>query len=915
MRVAGAIFALVVVLLFSGRLLGLYTEYLWFEHDVQQPDVFYKTIGTQVMLWLATFIVAALVMHLSLQKALRLTNLFPRDPVTPQEAGAQSALLSLERFGSLLASAVSLVVAVGFANLMSAHVRELWLFQGATAFGLKDPALGVDVGFYVFQLPWYKALVGAALGLVVVTGILSWSGYLAIRALQMAAGLGPRQPAYRAHLSILAGAFLILLALRMVLRRFELLTVPGDQFTGPGFAQTQVLGAYVWVAGVTVLVGVLVLVNGWVGRPWRALTFGLPAVVVISVGALMLWPSITEGFKVAPNKNTIEKPFAQRAIGMTRFAYKIDQFEFKDFDVKPAPTAEEVERAKPTLEGMRLWDPNVLASSLSTLQAMRPYYAIYDVDLDRYTIDGKTRMVMVAPRDIHVDGLQANAQTWVNRRMVYTHGFGVVMVPVDEASQVGRPEYLISDLPPNSAPGAPKTEQPRVYFSNFPRGSEEYQHPLLMKTKQREFDYPTEDTDNTYRWTAERGIPVGGFLAKLALALKLEEMNLLYSSEVGPKSRIVMRRDVVDRASRVYPFLRMDSDPYIVVGGDRLYWIIDAYTTTRSLPYSERQLGPLGDLNYVRNSAKIVVDAYSGEMTAYAFDEKDPILRAYRKVFPQLILNRSAFPAAMLPHIRYGEDGLLYQCRVLEQYHVTDPVRFMLNNAAWQIASERGRGGAAEEILPYYVYMRLPGEDRESFVLILPFTPNQKPNMIGWLAAHCDPDRYGQVAVYKFSDVRQTQGPNQMEASFDQDPVIADINRQLNNDQSRIVPGNLLVIPLGSSILYVKPLFLESRTQGVVPVPELRKVILALQNRIVVGDTYEEALAKLFSSREPERPATAQPTVPSQAAPAASGSTVQQALEALDAADAALRAGDFAKYGETQKRAKELLRAALPSAP
>jgi uncharacterized membrane protein (UPF0182 family) len=394
-------------------------------------------------------------------------------------------------------------------------------------------------------------------------------------------------------------------------------------------------------------------------------------------------------------------------------------------------------------------------------------------------------------------------------------------------------------------------------------------------------------------------------------ALRLADGNLLVSGNIDGNSRLLIRRGVLERATAVYPFLKFDADPYIVISEGRLRWILDAYTTTAMIPYSSRiGLGPSG-INYIRNSVKVVVDAYTGEMDAYQFED-EPIIRTWQKVYPGLIKSRAEFPKALEKNIRYPEDMLRIQATGLSEYHVTDPVAFLNNGDAWEIASERGLSGAQETMRPYYVLMVLPGEKKDEFLQILPFTPRTKPNMSGWLAAKCDPEDYGKLLLYRYTKGSLVNGPAQMEAIFNQDRIVADINRQFNNEQSQILVGNMLVVPIGSSVMYVEPLFLRSRTAGIQAIPELKKVILAFKNKVVVGDSYEEALQKLLAGGAPtiatkgDKPST--PEKPANAEDAAA----QEALRVFNAADQALKAGDFAKYGDLRKQLKvQLERLAL----
>ena len=889
--------AVVFFLVFGSALFQLYADWLWFVHDAQQPEVFAKTFRTRSLLWVSGMAVAVAFIFLNARASLSSQAVYDTLPRDDNARAAGNLLTILQKFGRLLSLAASVVVGFGIATQLSASYKDLWAFQNAVEFGRNDPIFGLDLGFFVFRLPWWSVLVGTALTASVVTLVLVLGGYLGTSGLAKVAGVRLAQSSMRLHVSLLGALVLVLYGLRTYLARYSLGTHEGQQFVGPGYAQSQVVSFYGVLAVGCFIVAALVVLNARLWRPWRAAFVGVPVLLVASVLLLGIVPAFVQQYTVKPNSLTLEPPFATRAIESTRFAYGLDKFEVRDFNVRPAPTQEEVANAETTLEAMRLWDPEVLRRVFEERQTLRSYYHFFDVDVDRYTVDGQERMVMLAPRDIRNTGLDPKDQNWQNQHLRYTHGFGIVAAPVNEMLNAGEPNYWLSNFPPQQNQVIP-VDQQRLYFSHYPLGSLERDSYVLLNTKLQEFDFPA-DPEAFHRWEGKRGIPIANALPKLVFSTLFGEVSFYTTKDITTGTRLVYRRDIIDRASRVYPFLQFDSDPYVVIVDKRTLWIVDAYTVTDKVPYSEY----VGDFNYIRNSVKIVVDAYDGTMTAYAVDEDEPVLRTWMRVFPGLVRPNSEVPEGVRAHFRYAEGLFAAQSVAMARYHVTDPRQFLSNEDAWQVALEKTNPDVPIE--PYYVQMRVPGEVKDGFMLIRPFSTRTKNNMIGWMAAFCDPADYGRVVVFKFPRDTQTQGPAQMDAKFAADPIVADINRQFNNEQSSIVPGNLLVIPIGSSVLYVKPLFLESKSR---PIPELRKVVLGLQNKVVVGDTYEQALGLLFGSRpaqaEPEEPAgegAQQPSQPDTAAIAA-------VLRLLDQADAALRSGDFARYGELQRQARERLR-------
>ena len=903
----------VVLLLFAfGKtLVEVYADWLWFTHDAKQPEVFAKTVRTQVILWSIGLVFAFLVIYLNAKIALNHESIFDSAPADENARAAANLLAVIAKFGRLLSFVAALVVGFGVASTLSASYRELWAFQAAVPFGKTDALFGLDIGFFVFKLPFYMTLFNVVVAVLIVAIIVVLLGYLGTRGLAKVAGIRLSQGPMRAHVSLLAGLTLIVFGARMFFSRYLIAVQQGDHFTGPGYAGSRVVAFYAIMGVAVAVVGLLAIVNAKAGKPWRALSYGVPVLMLLGLTLFGIVPGAIQQYQVEPNLLTLEPPYAMRAIESTRFAFGIDEFEVRDFNVRPEPTSEEVAEARNSLRSMRLWDPSVLQKVFDERQSLRNYYKFFDVDVDRYRINGEQRMVMLAPRDISNSGLEPRYQNWQNQHLRYTHGFGVVVVPANEAVDDGLPNYWLSNLPPVQG-GLFPLEQQRIYFANYPAGTTERDGYVLLRTKIAEFDYPSEP-EATHNWTGDRGIPISGGLAKFAFSLVFGEIKLYTTKDITDESRLVIHRDIVDRATKVYPFLRFDHDPYVVLDQGRVFWVLDAYTATSMVPYSEFW----GDVNYIRNTVKIVLDAYSGDMQAFAMDAEEPILKAWMGVFPGLIRPNEEIPVGISEHLRYPEGLFAAQSEVMAQYHVTDPLKFLSNEDAWQVPLEIGRDGVQEPIEPYYVQMRIPGTAKDGFMLIRPFSPRTKNNMIGWMAAHCDPDDYGKVVLFKFPRDTQTQGPLQMESKFAADPIVADINRQFNNDQSSIVPGNLLVIPLGSSLLYVKPLFLQSTSR---PIPELRKVVLGVQNRVVVGDTYSEALQKLFGTSPVDlgvgktgntpTPTTteAQPGVPDRVERSDLQEQIAEVIRLLDQAEAAQRAGDWARYGELQQLAREQLR-------
>jgi uncharacterized membrane protein (UPF0182 family) len=896
-------FVLLAVVLFlfafGTTLFQTYADWLWFTHDARQPDVYAKTFKTRALLWLIGLAVSFFAIYLNARASLDSQAIFDSAPSDENARAAAGVLAIVQKFARLLAIVFALIVGFGIASSFGSSHMQLWASKNAVPFGRNDPLFGLDIGFFVFKLPWYATIVKTVLSVLVFSLVVTLIGYLGSSGLAKVARVHLTQKAMRTHVSVLAGLTIVVYGVQLYLSRYFLAVHEGSQFVGPGYAQSRVVPFYAFLGIAAIVLGALTMVNAKLWKPWRILAFGVPALVLTGVVLLGIYPSVVQQYIVKPNSLTLELPYVKRAIEGTRFAYGLDKFEVRDFNVSAEPTQQEVAEAQTTLQAMRLWDPDVLRRVFEERQTLRSYYNFFDVDVDRYTVNGEQRMVMLSPRDIQNSGLDPKDQNWQNQHLRYTHGFGVVVSPVNETVNAGDPRYWLSNFPPQQGSVFPVEEQ-RIYFSNYPAGTLESDSYVLLNTKLDEFDYPA-DPEALHKWTESRGIPIAGALAKFVFSALFGEISFYTTSDIVADTRLIYRRNIIERASLVYPFLSFDSDPYVVIVGGRVLWILDAYTVSDMVPYSDFTEG----VNYIRNSVKIVVDSYTGDMDAYAVEEGDPILQTWMKVFPGLVRPNSEVPADVRAHFRYAEGLFGAQSAAMARYHVTDSRQFLSNEDAWQVALEKDSPQVPIE--PYYVQMRVPGEDVEGFMLIRPFSTRTKNNMIGWMAAFCDPDDYGRVVVFRFPRDTQTQGPVQIDAKFTADPIVADINRQFNNEQSSIVAGNLLVIPIGSSLLYVKPLFLESKSR---PIPELRKVVLGLQNRVVVADSYAEALQRLFGTQAGQTGAPTpdtQPDQPEQPAQPDLRAEIAEVIRLLDQAQAAQRAGEWGRYGELQKQVREKL--------
>src|SRR6058998_245007 len=631
-------------------------------------------------------------------------------------------------------------------------------------------------------------------------------------------------------------------------------------------------------------------------RPGLRLLAGAgAALLVVWVLGLGVYPAFLQRLRVAPNELEAERPYLEANIRMTRAAYGLDRIQEKEFPADENLDARALARNEATLKNIRLWDYRPLLRTFAQLQEIRTYYKFVDVDNDRYVVNGEYRQLMLSPRELSYQHLQS--RIWINEHLTFTHGYGAVVGPVNRITAEGLPEFLVKDIPPQSSGGFPKITRPQIYYGEV---SNEY---VLVKTKSQELDYPSGDQNVYTSYSGLGGIPLSSFFRKVAFAMRFGEIKILLSNDLTEQSRIMMYRTVGQRVRQIAPFFRFDRDPYMVINDDgRLVWMLDGYTTTDRYPYSDPVPG-VG--NYIRNSVKVTMDAYDGTVTFYRADDTDPIVRAYGRAFSGLLKPLDQMPEALRRHIRYPEDFFSIQARKYATYHMKDPQVFYNKEDLWTLP-RRAVEGRERDMEPYYTIMRLPGEQKEEFILLTLFNPARRDNMIAWMAARSDPPSYGRLIVFNFPKQKLVYGPRQIDARIDQDPVISQQLSLWNQRGSTVIRGSLLAIPIDQSLIYVQPLYLAASEQGALP--ELRRVIVAYGNQIAMEPTLEQSLARIFGGRAPVTAAA-----PPAAGAPSDGATgvrqlVQRAWESWTRAQDALRRSDWAAYGAEQKRLEEALR-------
>ena len=778
----------------------------------------------------------------------------------------------------IVAFAALISIFFGAAQASTWETYLLWLSGGA--FGRPDPLFGEDIGFYLFSLPAYRNLAGTGMAVIVLAALLSAAVFWLQGALDFRGSRTVLPNKATRLLSLLLGLLFLTKAFGYWFGRYELLLAPGGAVFGAGYTAAHLRLPFQWILTLTALGAAALCFTNLRSLGWRLPIAGIVALFTVSVASSVL-PDFYQRLRVRPDELRLERPYIERNVEMTRLAYGLDAVASRPFPAAGRLDASAIERNRATFSNVRLWDPGPLLDTYRQLQVIRLYYDFHDIDVDRYDLPDGRRQVMLAAREIVPSLLPANARTWVNQRLQFTHGFGVVMSPVTEFEGEGMPRLFLKDIPPQSSVGL-EVSEPRIYFGER---TTDY---VIVKGAAEEFDYPKGDGNVSNSYTGDGGVKIGPWLRRMLFAWAFQDLNLLISANIRPESRILFHRSLRDRISSIAPFLRLDRDPYIVLSEGRLFWIQDAYTTSRTFPYSE-PIGGLG-FNYIRNSVKVVVDAYHGTVELYATDPNEPVLAAYSRIFPGLFRPYAEMPEDLRRHVRYPEDLFLVQAEMYRTYHMTSPDVFYNKEDLWNFPSETvGDRRAAVE--PYYVIMRLPGGDREEFLLMQPMTPANRNNMVAWLAARCDGTHYGELIEYQFPKERLIYGPQQIEARIDQDTLISQQLSLWNQMGSKVIRGNLLVLPVEDSVVFIEPLYLRSE-QG--QIPELKRVIVSYGDKVAMDTTLEAALAAVFAGAPPA--ALAAPA-PRQLEAKPSAELTQEARDHYQSALEGLRAGDWTAFG------------------
>jgi uncharacterized membrane protein (UPF0182 family) len=887
-------------LLFAPELL---VEYLWLG-ELGYESVFWTIRSTQVLLFLLVFVVAGLYFggnfHLLLRRIPPLwASRWAQGGEAPEIGGSPITRDRLKRFAYVIAGLLSLLFAAGF----SGRWDDLLRFWYAGSYGTADPIYGHDLAFHMLELPFIQSVQSAVVGLAflgllaLVTGYVI-AGEIGVQDGQFYVPTGPLR-----HL----GANVILLLLGWTwgfyLDRYEMLQEGGGAVFGAGYTDVNVMLPALWLM-IAATLGLAAIVGyNLVRRNLALLGYGVLGYVILLVGGLVVAPTMVTQLTVLPNELEVERPYLEHNIEYTREAFALNDVKESSYPARPNLTPQDIENNRETIENVRLWDPRLLIDTYKQLQQIRTYYEFYSVDVDRYTIDGEYRQVMLSPREL-TQQLPQGSNNWVNRHLQYTHGYGTVANLVARQGTEGSPEFLVRDLPPVSSDSALAVDNPAIYYG------ERVPTYRLAPTSAQELNYPKGDENVYTSYEGDGGVSIDSFWEQLVFAYWTGDFNILLTQYLTEDSQIQFWNSVDERVRRVAPFLQFDRDPYFVLSDKRQYWIADAYTTTRSFPYAEpiRNMRGYEGTQYIRNAVKVVVDAYDGDVSLYVSDPDDPIIQAYQRIFPDLFQPLSAMPEHLREHVRYPQDYFEMQIERYKRYHMTQPQVFYNNEDLWTRPNEQ-YAGQQQTMEPYYIMTRLPGEERQEFMLMTPMTPENRDNMIGWIAARSDPPHYGELVVYNLPKERLIYGPNQVESRIDQD---TEISRQLSLwDQrgSSVIRGNLIVVPIEESFLYVEPIFLIAEN---IKIPQMQRVIVAYGERVAMQQTLRQALNTVMGEQvvETRQEALASLQRAAGAAQRASPQNIEELERAktlIQEARQALQGGDFARFGDRFNELEEVL--------
>ena len=890
------IFLLILLLTVFSLYAGYFGDWLWFE-SLGYGAVFTTILWAKLASFSVFFVLFGIFASANIILA-RKRGGYTRSLKVPfaDRPVRLSDLFFSERFARYSWGALIIFFSFVMGSQASGSWQTFLEFLHASRFGIADPIFSKDAGFYVFRLPFYNFLQGWYLYSVIMVSLGVAASYFMDRAMGLQGNRFYVNQKARSHLAVLGGLFFLGIALVFRLYLYGLMYSNSGVAYGASYADVHAQIPADWAVVVTALLVAILLFLVPFFNKWKYVFYSIGLFAAVLIGFSWIYPGLIEEYVVKPTELTKETPYILNNIKFTRLGFGLNKVEEKPFPVGQPMTYDEMQANDSTIHNIRLWDTRPLIETYRQLQEIRLYYNFKNVDVDRYHLNGKYTEVALAARELPASELPARASTWLNIHLKYTHGYGLVMSPVNEITEAGMPNLIVQNIPPASS--VLSIARPEIYY-----GEQTSQY-VLVNTKTKEFDYPSGNQDVYTSYQGTGGVILSSFFRRLVYAWKFSDINILLTDYLTNDSRIMYHRIITDRDGTIAPFLQYDSDPYLVVGKDgRLYWIHDAYTTSGMFPYSQPFYDEQNntEFNYIRNSVKVVIDAYNGDVSYYVIDPSDPVIRTYEKIFPTLFKPVSEMPALLKRHMRYPMDLFQIQADMFRTFHMTNPQVFYNQEDLWSLPKEVYHQ-EEQPMLPYYIIMRLPDTPTEEFILMVPFTPSNKNNMVAWLCARCDGDNYGQLLEYSLSKEKLIYGPLQIDARINQKPDISSELTLWNQMGSSVIRGNLLVIPIEHSFLYVEPVYLQSEQSKM---PELKRVIVALGDKLQMRDNLDDALRAVFSadsisSVQTRAALSGIPTGP------LSG-MAQEALEHYNKALSYLKNGDWANYGEELNKLRGIL--------
>jgi hypothetical protein len=884
LMITAAILLIIVLAIITGYV----QKWLWMR-QLDYAGIFWTLLSVQWAMFASAFVFAFLYVWINLRQAARISAAF-RGNVREAKSGSVSGVETvaqtyIDSFPKLLRSAVVLIsaaVALVFAVTFYTRWDTYLRFRYGGSFGVADPLFGVDVGFYLFHLPFYQLLQNTLMSLTVLTLVIVLLTYLFLGLLRVSdSGKIAAGGNATSHLCVLLFILVADWGFGLYLDHYKLVYSTLGIVYGAGYAADHVTRIALWfMVALSALACALLALNFFRQR-FSALLVGSAIYVALYVVAILLLPSVFQKFIVQPSELALETPYLKHYIEFTRKAYQLDAIQETSYPALADLTPAVLARNEDTIRNIRLWDSRPLLQTYQQTQAIRLYYQFYNVAVDRYHLADGYHQVMLSTRELAQE-LPAKAQTWVNQTLQFTHGYGLVMSFVSTTIGGGFPQYLLENVPAESAYDLNIT-QPAIYYGESMPGYR------IVATGIKEFDYP-KGNDNVYTsYSGKGGIPLDSFWRKLLFAWTQKDVNILLTSYITPDSRIQIWRRAQQRVAQIAPFLRLDSDPYSVLSAGKLYWIQDAYTNSDHFPYANPYRTGFGEnLNYIRNSVKIIVDMYDGTVFLYVMDPKDPVLAVYRRAFPGVFKDLDQLSADLKAHLRYAEDLFAIQADEYKTFHMTDPQVFYNREDLW-VSPNETYAGKSQPMEPYYILMKLPGSEQLEYLLMTPFTPQNRDNMISWMAARCDFPEYGKMLFYQLPKEKLVYGPNQIEAMINQSTTISQQLTLWDQRGSRVIRGKLIVTPIENSFLYIVPLYLQAEGTNF---PQLKRVIAVAADKVVMEPTLNAALNDLFGTPQPLEGSAQTPLPPSTPQPA-----LEHARMLLDEARKAMQQGDWAKFG------------------